>query len=47
VAEKGSHEDLMKIEGGVYNSLWKAQLHDGTETTVEAAPEGEPAVVPK
>lgn len=26
VAEQGSHEELMRIEGGVYRNLWEAQL---------------------
>jgi ABC-type enterochelin transport system ATPase subunit len=32
MAEQGSHEQLMKIQGGVYQHLWNAQLHDNTTT---------------
>ena len=30
VAEQGSHEDLMTIQGGVYRRLWEAQLTEST-----------------
>lgn len=30
MAEQGSHEELLAIDGGVYQRLWTAQL---TETT--------------
>lgn len=46
VAEQGSHEDLMKIDGGVYSNLWKAQLQDGTESSSAAKPEEQPVVMP-
>lgn len=26
VAEQGSHDELLKIDGGVYRNLWEAQL---------------------
>lgn len=28
VAEQGTHNDLLAIEGGVYQNLWNAQLQD-------------------
>lgn len=36
VAEQGSHEELMRIEGGVYRRLWEAQLTESTALPVEA-----------
>jgi ABC transporter ATM len=36
VAEQGSHEELMRIEGGVYRRLWEAQLTESTAAPVEA-----------
>ncbi|KAJ9092730.1 Iron-sulfur clusters transporter atm1, mitochondrial [Naganishia adeliensis] len=30
MVEQGSHEELMRIRGGVYQHLWNAQLHDNT-----------------
>jgi len=36
VAEQGSHEALMQIEGGVYRHLWEAQLTETTAAPVEA-----------
>ena len=33
VAEQGSHEELMKIQGGVYRRLWEAQLTENTQMT--------------
>lgn len=35
-AEQGSHEELMRIEGGVYRRLWEAQLTESTALPVEA-----------
>ncbi len=32
VAEQGSHEQLLKVDNGVYSNLWRAQLHDGPDT---------------
>lgn len=32
VVEQGTHTDLLAIEGGVYQDLWNAQLHDNTST---------------
>lgn len=32
VAEQGSHEELLKIEGGVYQRLWVAQLSENTSS---------------
>jgi hypothetical protein len=29
VAEQGTHEELLQIEGGVYQRLWQAQLSEG------------------
>lgn len=34
VAEQGSHEELMKIEGGVYRRLWEAQLTESTSAPI-------------
>jgi ABC-type transport system involved in cytochrome bd biosynthesis fused ATPase/permease subunit len=31
VAEQGSHEELLNIEGGVYRHLWEAQLTENTQ----------------
>jgi ATP-binding cassette subfamily B (MDR/TAP) protein 7 len=31
VAEQGSHEDLLRIDGGVYRHLWEAQLTENTQ----------------
>ena len=36
VAEQGSHEELMQIEGGVYRHLWEAQLTETTAAPIEA-----------
>ncbi|KAJ9124047.1 Iron-sulfur clusters transporter atm1, mitochondrial [Naganishia vaughanmartiniae] len=36
--EQGSHEQLMKIQGGVYQHLWNAQLHDNTTTDTTKDP---------
>ena len=30
VVEQGSHEQLVDIDGGVYQRLWQAQLSDST-----------------
>lgn len=46
VAEQGSHEDLMKIGGGVYSNLWKAQLQDGTESASPPKTEAQSVVIP-
>ncbi|WWD20363.1 iron-sulfur clusters transporter ATM1, mitochondrial [Kwoniella shandongensis] len=46
VAEQGSHEELMKIEGGVYYRLWQAQLTESTQATA-ADPQREEAEVVK
>ncbi|OCF35176.1 iron-sulfur clusters transporter ATM1, mitochondrial [Kwoniella heveanensis CBS 569] len=32
VAEQGSHEQLLAIEGGVYSRLWTAQLSESTQS---------------
>lgn len=34
VAEQGSHEDLLQIEGGVYRNLWEAQLTESTASPI-------------
>ncbi|KAK8849736.1 iron-sulfur clusters transporter ATM1, mitochondrial [Kwoniella newhampshirensis] len=44
VAEQGSHEELMKIEGGVYYRLWQAQLTESTQSTA-ADPQREEAEI--
>ncbi|KAI9638793.1 putative ATP-binding cassette transporter [Dioszegia hungarica] len=36
VAEQGSHEELLKIEGGVYQRLWTAQLSENTSSLTPA-----------
>lgn len=41
MAEQGSHEELLKIEGGVYSNLWQAQLSESTQVK-----EGEQVVLP-
>lgn len=35
--EQGSHEDLLQIDGGVYQHLWNAQLADAAETKAAQA----------
>jgi ABC transporter ATM len=51
VAEQGSHEELLKIEGGVYQRLWTAQLSENTSSLTpagsgtEAEPEKEEILV--
>ena len=44
VAEQGSHDQLMLVEGGVYRRLWEAQLTESTSsngtTTKSATPDG-------
>ena len=30
MVEQGSHEQLVDIDGGVYQRLWQAQLSDST-----------------
>ncbi|KAK4688534.1 ATP-binding cassette, subfamily B (MDR/TAP), member 7, partial [Tremellales sp. Uapishka_1] len=35
VAEQGSHEELLKIQGGVYEHLWNAQLTENTAVQEE------------
>ncbi|WWC65897.1 iron-sulfur clusters transporter ATM1, mitochondrial [Kwoniella dejecticola CBS 10117] len=34
VAEQGSHEQLLEIDGGVYQRLWQAQLTESTQSKV-------------
>ncbi|WRT69765.1 iron-sulfur clusters transporter ATM1, mitochondrial [Kwoniella shivajii] len=34
VAEQGSHEQLLTIDGGVYQRLWQAQLTESTQSKV-------------
>lgn len=35
VAEQGTHEELVAMEGGVYNRLWVAQLSESTQAKDE------------
>lgn len=30
MAEQGTHEELVAIDGGVYSHLWQAQLSEST-----------------
>lgn len=45
VAEQGTHPELMQIDGGVYQDLWNAQLHDSipTKSETEEVPIGKVA----
>lgn len=44
VAEQGTHEQLVAMDGGVYNRLWVAQLSESTQTKDDAK-EAEDVVV--
>ena len=38
IVEKGSHEELLKIEGGAYNTLYNMQFRKSTESSKESVP---------